>query len=149
MEPPRGDASFRILQAVFSVFTLCTLALNPGHEWVHMWIVYMSAPSHIRNLMVSQVQCLRRLLGSLRGHLSALHFLGVANGHIRILQHKRPIVGPLSVDGLRVKAIAYTDNFRLMAMSPEDLQRPLDIMAEWCAMFGLIVSLNKTVMFSL
>jgi hypothetical protein len=77
--------------------------------------------------------------------LSSTLFGVFADGLFRFVQERCPDVGPTTVDGLRVPILAYTDDFVLLATSPKDLQRLLDVVAEWCAMVGMLVNPPKTV----
>jgi len=77
--------------------------------------------------------------------LSPTLFGVFADGLIRFVQDRCPDVGPTTVDGLRVPILAYADDFVLLATSPKDLQRLLDVVAEWCAMVGMLVNPTKTV----
>jgi hypothetical protein len=85
-------------------------------------------------------------IGLTQGSPLSPTLLGVfADGLIRFVQDRCPDVGPTTVDGLRVPILAFADDFVLLATSPYDLQRLLDVVAKWCAMVGMSMNPTKTV----
>ena len=51
---------------------------------------------------------------------------------------------PVLSSGLQVPDLAYADDVALMASSPQGLQRLIDLVSEFCAPMGMIVSVPKT-----
>ena len=66
------------------------------------------------------------------------------DGMHRFLMSSGPIDVPILSTGVRVTDLAYADDVILMALSPQGLQRLIDIVCQFCAPMGMIVSVAKT-----
>ena len=66
------------------------------------------------------------------------------DGMHRFLMSSGPIDVPVLSSGVQVPDLAYADDVTLMASSPQGLQQLLDLVCEFCALVGMIVSVAKT-----
>jgi hypothetical protein len=66
------------------------------------------------------------------------------DGMHRFLMSSGPLQVPSLSSGVYVPDLAYADDVALMATSPQGLQRLIDLVCEFCAFMGMIVSVAKT-----
>ena len=66
------------------------------------------------------------------------------DGMHRFLMSCGPIDVPVLSTGVQVTDLAYADDVTLMALSPQGLQRLIDIVCQFCAPMGMVVSVAKT-----
>ena len=57
---------------------------------------------------------------------------------------KCPVDVPVLSSGMQVTDLAYADDVALMALSPQGLQRLIDLVCEFCTFMGMVVSVAKT-----
>ena len=66
------------------------------------------------------------------------------DGMHRFLMSSGPVDVPVLSTGVQVTDLAYADDVTLMASSPQGLQQLIDIVCQFCAPMGMIVSVAKT-----
>ena len=66
------------------------------------------------------------------------------DGIHRFLMSSNPVGVPVLSSGVQVADLAYADGVTLMASSPQGLQRLIDLVCEFCALMGMVVSVAKT-----
>ena len=55
-----------------------------------------------------------------------------------------PVDVPVLSSGMQITDLAYADDVTLMALSPQGLQRLIDLVCEFCTFMGMVVSVAKT-----
>ena len=62
----------------------------------------------------------------------------------RLLMSSGPVDVPLLSSRVQVTDLAYADDVTLMASSAQGLQRLIDLVCQFCAFMGMIISVAKT-----